>query len=102
MKRLMALVLVAAIIVLAMLFFTNPHLLDKVWIWMVGLAGYVLILLEKGFKSLSHLFEARKIQPSPPTLPPSTPLHEDLQSKIDRIECRIAEIENKLARDKHI
>ena len=67
MKRLMALVLVAAVTVLVLLFFSNPQLLDKLWLWMVGLAGYILILLERGFKSLSGLFEGKKAQPPQPS-----------------------------------
>lgn len=102
MKRLMALVLVAAVTVLVLLFFSNPQLLDKLWLWMVGLAGYILILLERGFKSLSGLFEGKKAQPPQPP-PPASPLpYGDLHSKIEKMEGRLSQIESKLTGDNNL
>ena len=102
MKRLMGLVLVAAVTVLVLLFFTNPALLDEIWLWMVGLAGYILLLLEKGFKSVSRLFEAKETQLPPPPKAPSQPTDEDIQAKIELMEKRILQIETELMKEKNI
>src|SRR5690606_25516301 len=96
MKRLMALVLVAAATVLVLLFFNHPQLLDKLWLWMVGLAGYLIILLEKAYKTLSGLFERKKPASTTPS-PPSSPLPEgDIPAKIAALEGRILQLEKKL------
>lgn len=97
----MGLAFVAGVTVLLLLFFTNPELLDKVWLWMVGLAGYIIILLEKGLKSLSTLFEARETQLTQRSLPASQNIDEDIQTKIEGIEDRILQIETKLMKDKN-
>lgn len=91
----MGLMLIALIVVLLLLFFTRPELLDKLWIWMVGFIGYVILLLERGFKSLSELFEDRKTPNTPEPPEPRLPL-DDLQSKIGMIEKRVSRIENGL------
>jgi hypothetical protein len=95
MKRFMGLMLIALIVVLLLLFFTRPELLDKLWIWMVGFIGYVILLLERGFKSLSELFEGRETPNTPDPGEPSLPL-DDLQSKIGVIEKRVSRIEKGL------
>ena len=98
----MGLAFVAAVAVLFLLFFTNPELLDKVWLWMVGLAGYILILLEKGLKSVAGLFEGKNTQPPQPFGPASRSSYEDLQSKIDKMEGRILQIESRIMSDKDL
>lgn len=96
MKRLTGLVIVAVVTTLILLFFTNPGLLDKVWIWMVGLAGYVLILFEKGFQSLAQLFEVKATVPPQPTQEVAPSSDENTRSKIEKIENRISLIEKQL------
>jgi hypothetical protein len=98
----MGLAFVAGVTVLLLLFFTNPELLDKVWLWMVGLAGYIIILLEKGVKSLSMLFDAKETQLSQPPLPASQNIDEDIQAKIEGIEDRILQLETKLMKHKNL
>ena len=95
MKRLAGLAFLAAVTVLLLLFITNPELLDQVWIWMVGLAGYVLLLLENGYKKLTQAFgdkdlteETGKTQTAP----------QDLQSELKKIEERLGQLEKQLAR----
>lgn len=98
----MGLAFVAAVTVLFLLFFTDPELLDKVWLWLVGLAGYILVLLEKGFKSLSQLFEAKGTLPQQPTHVDSAPSDENIRTKIETIEDRILRIETQLMQEKKI
>lgn|SRR5690554_3953453 len=95
MKRFAGLAFLAAVTVLLLLFITNPELLDKVWIWMVGLAGYVLLLLENGYKKLTQVFgdkdlteETGKIKTAP----------QDLQSELKKIEERLVQLEKQLGR----
>lgn len=53
MKRLSALLVVAALTVVILIFFTNPGWLDKIWLWIIGFIGYILVLAENAFKTLA-------------------------------------------------
>jgi hypothetical protein len=54
MNRYLLLVFLIFILVLAVLFFTNPDLLDKAWMWLVGFAGYILL----GFRKISEAIKS--------------------------------------------
>jgi hypothetical protein len=53
MKHAAALFFIAVLAITILLFFTNPELLEKVWLWVIGFFGYILLLLEKGFGTVS-------------------------------------------------
>ncbi len=72
MNRFVGLLLIALIAVLILVFLSNPELLDKVWLWIIGFIGYIIALGEKGFNSLKTLFrnhpenpEGKEIAPVP-------------------------------------
>lgn len=93
MKRFAGLAFLAAVTVLLLLFITNPKLLDKVWIWMVGLAGYVLILLENGYKKLTQVFGNKNLTDE---VDGSDTAPQNLQSQLKKIEGRIVQLEKQL------
>lgn len=97
----MVLVLMASVAVLILVFITNPALLDKFWLWLIGLAGYVIALLEKGYQTLSSVYKERTNTAAPDT-PPSTsgpPPQEDIQAKVNSIDERLANIEKRLIKE---
>lgn len=56
MKHAAALFFIAVLAITILLFFTNPALLEKVWLWIIGFIGYILLLLEKGFRAVTDWF----------------------------------------------
>ncbi|WKN43031.1 DUF5675 family protein [Tunicatimonas pelagia] len=52
MKHVAALLFVALLTTVILLFLANPTLLEEIWLWIIGFIGYVILLLEKGFKAI--------------------------------------------------
>jgi len=94
MKRLMVLVLLASVAVLILVFITNPELLDKFWLWLIGFAGYIIALLDKGYQSLISFYRKKMGSTAPPYAPPI-----DIDAKLEAFEGRLANIENKLIKE---
>jgi hypothetical protein len=102
MKRLIALLVVAAFTTVILLFFTYPEVLDKVWLWIIGFIGYIWLLLENGIKAISEVFKTKKEEAS--DLNNSTlfsPITEKVGvARIEKIEERLLQIEERLKEDK--
>jgi hypothetical protein len=64
-KRILILLVVAVITVGILLFINNPGLLDKVWLWIVGLIGSIVLVVQQGWKWLQQQYESarKKLQP---------------------------------------
>ncbi len=96
MNRYLVLFFLVILIVLAVVFFTEPQLLDKIWMWLVGFIGYIIILIEKGAEGLKELFTSKKpasekeeppeSRPTPPPQPPT-----NWEEKIKEIEEQLKE-----------
>ena len=101
MKRVVVLFFVAAITMVALLFFTNPGLLDKVWLWIIGFFGYIIGLVNTGIEKLSSLFKKEGDRKPFPILEtgsiPSkdTDKHSPLE-EIALLKKRIRMVENQL------
>lgn len=67
MKNLAALLVIACIAILVLIFVTNPELLSKVWLYIIGFIGYVVVLFEKGYQKLASAFTSNKEKPTNPT-----------------------------------
>ncbi|WKN33296.1 DUF5675 family protein [Porifericola rhodea] len=98
MTRLAALLLVAFLAIAILLFLTNPELLDKVWLWVIGFIGYIVTLFEKGFGALSKTFQkestlaSEKESVQKRSYAEASALHEtnlQLQKKIQQIEAEM-------------
>lgn len=96
MKRYFVIFVIILLVVLAIMFFRQPQLLDKIWLWLVGFIGYILLLIRKGAEGLKELFSknptaSAPLPPSstqPPTSMPTPPAY-DLEEKIKEIEDRL-------------
>lgn len=96
MKRYFVIFGIILLVVLAILFFRQPQLLDKIWLWLVGFIGYILLLIRKGSEGLKELFSKNPTAPAPlppasyqpPTSIPTPPTY-DLEEKIKEIEDRL-------------
>jgi len=102
MKNFLFLLLVAIITLLALLFFTNPGLLDDIWLWLVGFAGYIVAAFKNGFKKIQDVFDKdetkaqlikeknNKDQPAPQELP----AEKKLEETIKKVETVLKQPEN--------
>ncbi|MEX0884691.1 MAG: DUF5675 family protein [Cyclobacteriaceae bacterium] len=59
MNRFAGLLIVALIALLVILFIVNPQYLDKVWMWLVGFIGYIIVLIEKSGTAIRNLFRTK-------------------------------------------
>lgn len=100
MKNFAALLIIALIAILVLVFATNPDLLSKVWLYIIGFLGYVLALAEDGLKKISNVFKKDSSPAPTPTLTAAPQLHntnpptEVFEKKA--LEQRIQELEEKL------
>lgn len=62
MKRLLILVVVAVGTFILVALYKNPELLDKVWLWIVGLAGAVIQFFREFFRYLGSAFGSKEDQ----------------------------------------
>ena len=60
MKRFFVLLLIAALIIGLFLFFTNPGMLDKVWIWLIGFLGAIVGFFRNLFEQIKDVFKEEK------------------------------------------
>ncbi|WP_162415470.1 DUF5675 family protein [Cyclobacterium roseum] len=70
MNRIFGLLLVALAVLVIIVFFANPELIETVWFWLVGFIGYIIYFSRKGLKSLKNLF--KNDRPTPFALTPET------------------------------
>lgn len=95
MKRYFVIFVLILLVVLAILFVRQPQLLDKIWLWLVGFIGYIILLFRKGAEGLKALFSPNNSSPAalPPLntnpTPPPVPRQpvNDLEEKIKEIEA---------------
>jgi len=97
MNRLLLLVVVALITMVVLIFFTNPELLDKVWIWLIGFIGYVLLLLEKAWQIVKQAFEKREGG----SHPVSTDADAGLQNRVRKLEEKVQHMAQQLKDSKN-
>lgn len=60
MKRISGLIFIALVAVSLLLLVLRPDLLEKVWLWIVGLAGPIVGLIQKSFSSIQSKFSLTK------------------------------------------
>lgn len=72
MKNFAALLVIALLAVVLLVFVTNPDLLSKIWLYIIGFIGYILALADKGIKSIGNAFKGEPTKPAQP-VPASTP-----------------------------
>jgi len=106
MKNLAALLVIACIAILVLIFVTNPELLSKVWLYIIGFIGYVVVLVEKGYKKLTGAFNFSKDKPKE-TVPPQpspekspVPVAPQINPRISELEQKIKELEIRLQESK--
>lgn len=83
----------ALITVAILLFLTNPSLLEEIWLWIIGLIGYIVLMLEKGVKALTSVVSTKpnSILPTPPSY--STFPINQLPLRIDSLERKLEQKE---------
>jgi hypothetical protein len=105
MKHAAALFFIAVLAITILLFFTNPELLEKVWLWVIGFIGYILLLFEKGYQSVTEWVKRATTPDGTATgnialagqTPVAVPSGE--AGRTDRLQQRIMEVENQLKAD---
>ncbi|EPR69087.1 DUF5675 family protein [Cyclobacterium qasimii] len=56
MNRIPGLLVLAVVILAALFLYSNPEVLEKIWLWMIGFIGYLAILFGKGYEKIKDLF----------------------------------------------
>lgn len=59
MKRLLGLLAIALFVLLILLLIRNHEVLSRIWMWLVGFAGYIFLLIEKGVDAIKLPFQAK-------------------------------------------
>ncbi len=77
---------------MVLFFFANPLLLEDIWLWIIGFIGYIVLLVEKGFKAV-----VSSLKPEPKTLPP--PTDAPFSFAHDQLKHKVAELERKLQQE---
>ncbi len=94
---------IALIAIGLLIFLTNPDLLGKAWLYVVGFIGYLMVLAEKGFGALAGLFkqEDNKKTEKSESKSDSTVLDPTIidvkNTKIAELEQKIIEMEQRLS-----
>jgi hypothetical protein len=102
MKNFAALLIIASLAILVLIFVTNPELLSKIWLYIIGFIGYVVVLVEKGFNKIAAAFTPNKEKPKStetthqtPSSPVLQPISEE-KSEIEALEQKIKDLEIQL------
>lgn len=99
MKRITILFFVAVATLVVLLFFTNPGLLDNLWLWIIGFIGYIIALVNTGVEKLNSLFKKEGVQhPSleTGTVPRTESNTQPSRDEIAHLKNRIRVLENQL------
>jgi hypothetical protein len=98
-KQVAALLFLALLTIAVLLFITNPELLENIWLWIVGFIGYIVVILEKGFKAVASAFQSQPTPATPlPAAEPAAP-SKPTTPNIDELEKQIRHLEDKLRRE---
>ncbi|MBD8489034.1 hypothetical protein IFO69_09780 [Echinicola sp. CAU 1574] len=89
MKRFIGLLTIALVIVIVLIFVTNPELLNKVWLYIIGFIGYIVMLGEKGVSVVKKAFGSDKIPPDN--------LSQNISNEQGVRELSLTELEKKVA-----
>ncbi|WP_339925101.1 DUF5675 family protein [uncultured Cyclobacterium sp.] len=60
MNRIPGLLVLAVLILAALFLYSNPEVLEKIWLWMIGFIGYLAILFRKGYEKIKDLFTSNQ------------------------------------------
>jgi hypothetical protein len=102
MKKFAALLIIALVAILVLVALTNPEVLGNAWLYVLGFIGYVVVLVENGFKKIATAFSGSKETKS--DLLPSLPSEksndsQEIQQKTEEVaslQQKIKELEIKL------
>ncbi len=102
MKKFAALLIIALVAILVLVVLTNPEVLGKAWLYVLGFIGYVVVLVENGFKKIASAFSAskeNKLESPPPQPGEKVNNSDEIQQKskeIASLQQKIKELELKL------
>lgn len=106
MKKFAALLIIALIAILLLVIFTNPDALGKAWLYVLGFIGYVVVLVENGFKKIAGAFTSSKETMPDAYIPPQSEkkhdpiVVDDRSGEISVLQQKIKELELQLHKSK--
>jgi hypothetical protein len=106
MRKFAALLIIASVAILVLVLLTNPEVLGKAWLYVLGFIGYVVVLVENGFKKIASAFIGKKeTMPDNSPLPPVQKNSDQLileqkSEEIVGLQQRIQELEIQLQNSK--
>lgn len=105
MKKFAALLIIALVAIIVLVLLTNPEVLGKAWLYVLGFIGYVVVLFENGFKKIAGAFTRSKESEPVVSPPPSVDKKESLiieqkTEEIASLQQKIKDLEIKLQNSK--
>lgn len=91
----MALLFVALLTIVVLLFISNPELLEDIWLWIIGFIGYIILLLEKGFKSVVSAVRGDSKNAEDSSDAPLSSANSQRHS-VEKLERKIAQLKQQL------
>lgn len=107
MKKFAALLIIALVAIVVLVIFSNPDALGKAWLYVLGFIGYVVVLVENGFKKIAEAFTGSKDAKPDAVLPPQSEKRQDPNMVDDRsgeisiLQQKIKELELQLQKSKN-
>ena len=103
MKRFFALLLIAGLILAVILFFSNPQLLDGIWLWLIGFAGSIVGLFVNIFDQLKGVFNKKDTVAVAKVKAQAINLeNEKSKLEIDKAKLELEKIKHKLSENETI
>ena len=99
MKNILILLLVALLAIAVLLFLFNPELLEKIWLWIVGLIGVIVSAIQRFIEWIKSLFNKSEKEKSQSQVAVGSENQEKLRSaqkKITELETTIQDLEAQL------
>lgn len=91
MKKIVVSLLIIIALILLILYFFNPELLSKIWLWLVGLAGVIWA----GLKKIGNVFGTKDIKAVESE-------NQNIRNELDTIRQEIASTENRLKQEREL
>ena len=108
MRKPFAFLVIALLAILVLALLTNPQVLEKVWLYLLGFIGYILVLLEKGFKNIANAFKPEPTFQGKSSAPTVTPVQSTQMKNQDlepdealKLKLKVKELEYKLQEQTH-
>ena len=102
MKRALLLIVVALLAIAVLLFIFNPQVLEDIWLWIVGLVGYIIGFIKQGGEWIGKQFSGKPEKaPARDSSPPAPQAVAANSAEISSLQQKISDLERQLDQEKN-